>query len=262
MCDRQQSGESKFERVRRRNVARACQWSVCSAPPRARHGMGPCVQPRGARVVGERSRTTPRVADPHRRSFDQTRPTKLLPQNGHRRVASSRSRRSRLPRAEFGSPQLLPTSSYVGAGAPVCRKALRVHPTHVRTLGVARRSDVTQQRAVKGVSGLWGSRDGQWRTYPKRGRWGIQRCRRPATGSRRDRPDRVHQGCPGRLVQRGRDLLWEATEKAALRLPSQVPTGFLAWWPREWSGVRSTRHSLGVRRCSQSATACDVLFSI
>ncbi len=113
--------------------------------------------------------------------YDQTSTTKLFPQNGQRRVASSRSRTTLLSRAELGSPltgppptapsggvpasppcrspspRLSPSPSPLGGSATASgtgegegggRSALRLQPTHVRTIGVASRYEVTQQRAV------------------------------------------------------------------------------------------------------------------
>lgn len=110
---------------------------------------------------------------------NHTSTTKLFPQTGHRRVASSRSctnepssaaSRSLSPDALDGcsgtacvsptrawSPSLPPLGSGVGAAAAGPfgaidaeggRSALRLHPTQVRTAGVASRNEVTQQRAV------------------------------------------------------------------------------------------------------------------
>ena len=89
--------------------------------------------------------TTPRPAPTAvRREGSYIRLTKLLPQKRQRRTA---------PRSASTTQLCAAGGSHAGRsaadGCPGGRNALRVHPTHVRTIGVARMNDVMEQRAAR-----------------------------------------------------------------------------------------------------------------
>lgn len=147
-----------------------CQGSSRQLPPPegARPGcLEACVHHRHAHAhTVDRLPSTRPSAPP---GSDQTRTTKLFPQNGHLRVASSRSRTtpplpaparrpgspppsetcacpsavpstsewgsasSASPSVVAGAPSFSPSSGAGGAGADGASSALRPHPTHVRT---------------------------------------------------------------------------------------------------------------------------------
>ena len=79
-----------------------------------------------------------------RRGGGYIRLTKLLPQKRQRRTA---------PRSASTTQLCAAGGSHAGRsaadGCPGGRNALRVHPTHVRTMGVARMNDVMEQRAAR-----------------------------------------------------------------------------------------------------------------